>query len=92
MLDHINMYMHPQAILVDSTNTEEDYFLRGIRDQVRATRIALIELPAQPSTRVAWISKLDSSALSGESTHRNGEKNASNVFLFKPGTRFTSTF
>jgi hypothetical protein len=58
--------MHPQAIIVDSTQKEEDYFLQAIRDQITGTRSALIELPEKPETRLAWISKLDASALAGE--------------------------
>ena len=57
--------MHPQAILVDSTGAEEKYFLRAMRDEVKATNAALIELPAKPESRLSWISKLDSSALAG---------------------------
>ncbi|KAF5022244.1 hypothetical protein F66182_5683 [Fusarium sp. NRRL 66182] len=61
---YINNFMHPQAIVVDSTNAEEDYFLKAVRDQILGSRSALIELPDKPETRLAWISKLDASALS----------------------------
>ena len=57
--------MHPQAIVVDSSEAEEDYFLRAFRDQVRGTKSALIELPENPVPRLSWITKLDASALSG---------------------------
>lgn len=39
----------------------------GIRDQIRATQAALIELPRAPEDRLPWITKLDSMALAGES-------------------------
>lgn len=65
-LDYINNFMHPQAIIVDSTFAEDDYFLQAARDQIRATRSALIELPDKPETRLAWISNLDAMALSGK--------------------------
>lgn len=58
--------MHPQAIIVDSTHAEETYFLQAARDQIPSTKSALIELPDKPETRLAWISKLDSTALSGK--------------------------
>ncbi|KAJ4270246.1 hypothetical protein NW762_001922 [Fusarium torreyae] len=61
---YIDNFMHPQAIVVDSTNAEEDYFLKAARDQIPRTRSALIELPDKPETRLAWISKLDAPALS----------------------------
>ncbi|KAF4973524.1 hypothetical protein FZEAL_9307 [Fusarium zealandicum] len=60
----INNFMHPQAIIVDATNAEEDYFLESVRDEVPGTKSALIELPDKPETRLAWISKLDATALS----------------------------
>lgn len=63
-LHHITSYMHPQAIVVDSSEAEEDYFLRAFRDQVRGTKSALIELPENPVPRLSWITKLDASALS----------------------------
>lgn len=63
-LYHINQYMHPQAIIVDGTDTEEGTFLNGFQDQVRTTRAALIELPERAHTRLSWITKLDASALS----------------------------
>ncbi|KAF4342525.1 hypothetical protein FBEOM_3552 [Fusarium beomiforme] len=60
---YIENFMHPQAIIVDSSHSEEEYFLQAIRDQVIGTKSALIELPGKPGTRLAWISKLDASAL-----------------------------
>ncbi|UKZ47342.1 hypothetical protein TrVGV298_001560 [Trichoderma virens] len=62
-LYYINLYMHPQAIIIDSTATEEHYFLSGIRDEVRGMESTLIELPERPGTRFSWLSKLDASAL-----------------------------
>ncbi|KFA55531.1 hypothetical protein S40293_02046 [Stachybotrys chartarum IBT 40293] len=62
-LYHLNSYLHPQAIVVDGTSAEEKYFLLGIRDQIRATQAALIELPRAPEDRLPWITKLDSMAL-----------------------------
>ncbi|KAI8723546.1 hypothetical protein NCS52_00210400 [Fusarium sp. LHS14.1] len=61
---YINNFMHPQAIIVDGSHLEDDYFLRAIRDQVMATKSALIELPDKSETRFSWISKLDASSLS----------------------------
>ncbi|KAM0261697.1 hypothetical protein ACHAQJ_002149 [Trichoderma viride] len=62
-LYYINLYMHPQAIIIDSSTTEESYFLSGIRDEIRSTESALIELPERPGQRFSWLSKLDASAL-----------------------------
>jgi hypothetical protein len=60
------MYMHPQAIIVDSSAAEEQYFLGAVRDQVSSSQSALVELPERPRTSLAWITKLDSAALSGK--------------------------
>ena len=58
--------MHPQAVLVDSTDAEETFFLRGARDELSSTHAALIELPHKPESRLSWITKLDAPALAGE--------------------------
>lgn len=63
--DFMNNYMHPQAVIIDSTDAEEDFFLRGFRDQIRGTKSTLIELPDKPGTRLAWLTQLGASALSG---------------------------
>lgn len=55
--------MHPQAVLIDGTDSEDNYFLRGMRDELRTKRFTLIELPAQASTRLSWLRKLDTLAL-----------------------------
>jgi hypothetical protein len=59
-------YMHPQAIIIDSSSTEEKYFLSGVRDEIQAMQAALIELPERPGNRFSWLSKLDASALAGK--------------------------
>lgn len=67
--DYVNLYMHPQAIIIDSSATEEHYFLSGIRDEIRGTGSTLIELPERPGNRFSWLSKLDASALAGKASH-----------------------
>ena len=62
----MNSYMHPQALLVDGTAAEEHWFLAGIRDQIKSLRTTLIEFPDRPSTRLGWVTKLDSAALAGK--------------------------
>ncbi|RDA88652.1 hypothetical protein CP532_4140 [Ophiocordyceps camponoti-leonardi (nom. inval.)] len=53
----------PQAILVDSTSTEESYLHQGTRKYVDRFQTTVIELPENPGIRLSWISKLDSAAL-----------------------------
>ncbi|KAG6020755.1 hypothetical protein E4U41_002735 [Claviceps citrina] len=50
---YINSYLHPQAVIVDSTTQEEDYFLASARDQVLSKAAALIELP-EPWNKVRF--------------------------------------
>jgi hypothetical protein len=57
--------MHPQAVVIDASGLEEDYFLAGFRKQAPAEGIPLIELPKNAHSRLAWIMKLDSSSLAG---------------------------
>ncbi|KAG5927516.1 hypothetical protein E4U42_002159 [Claviceps africana] len=61
---HFGVYMHPQAVIVDSTTAEDDYFLAPVRDHMLSSPAALIELPDRPGKSLAWISKLDAEALS----------------------------
>ncbi|KAL1842068.1 hypothetical protein VTJ49DRAFT_6138 [Mycothermus thermophilus] len=60
---HINEHMHPQALIVDASGSEEDYFLAGARQQTSVSGITLIELPENAHSRLGWITKLDSSSL-----------------------------
>lgn len=60
--------MHPQAVIVDTSALEEDYFLAGIRKQASALQIPVIEMPENSHSHLAWITKLDSSSLAGMNT------------------------
>jgi hypothetical protein len=62
----MNKYMNPHAFIVDGTNTEEDYFLLGTRDQFAGSGVTLIELPDKATNRLSWLTKLDSTALKGK--------------------------
>ncbi|KAJ9138882.1 Glycosyltransferase 2 [Pleurostoma richardsiae] len=62
-LFHINMYMHPQVILVDSSHVEEPVFLDAMRARTAGVGITLIELPEHSKDSLAWLTKLDSSSL-----------------------------
>ncbi|KAI5920184.1 hypothetical protein F4810DRAFT_683709 [Camillea tinctor] len=60
---HINIYMHPQAIIVDGSDDEELYFSRASRHHSKATQSTLIELPQKSTRSLTWMTKLDSAAL-----------------------------
>lgn len=57
--------MHPQAVVIDASGSEEDYFLAGFRKQAPVEGMPLIELPKNAHSRLAWMMKLDSSSLAG---------------------------
>ncbi|KAK5660300.1 hypothetical protein OQA88_12840 [Cercophora sp. LCS_1] len=60
---HINFYMHPQAVIVDSSDEEASLFLQAMRVQIDSMHIPLIELPEDSPSKLGWMSKLDSSSL-----------------------------
>ncbi|KAB5532636.1 hypothetical protein GE09DRAFT_371859 [Coniochaeta sp. 2T2.1] len=62
-LYHINSYMHPQAVIVDASPIEHDYFLKATRLQARAMGVPVIDLPQDSHKHLAYMTKLDSSSL-----------------------------
>lgn len=62
-IDHIHNYMYPQVILLDGSNDEEVFFMRGVRHHVQISKTTLIELPKRATKSLDWITKVDSNAL-----------------------------
>lgn len=56
--------MHPQAIIIDGSNAEENYLMAGMRTHAKTSQTTLIELPRRGAQRLAWLTKLDSASLS----------------------------
>lgn len=65
-LNHINNYMRPQAILVDASGEEEEFFLRAFRERANALGTALIELPKNAEQSLMWLTRLDYGSLMGK--------------------------
>ena len=65
-LGHINGYMFPQAILIDNSGVEDEFFLKALRERAPALGKTLIELPGNAEQSLRWITKLDSSSLNCE--------------------------
>ncbi|ERS97743.1 hypothetical protein HMPREF1624_05914 [Sporothrix schenckii ATCC 58251] len=63
-MSHVQLYMHPQAIIIDGTNAEETFFKAGMRTHAKSSHTTLIELPKRAPQRLAWLTKLDSASLS----------------------------
>lgn len=66
-LSHINSYMHPQAIIVDGSKIEDDFFLRAVRQKAATLSKTVIELPENSEQTLQWITRLDAASLSGRS-------------------------
>lgn len=62
-LSHIKSFMHPQAIITDDSISEDAFFVRALSDRASVYNIPIIELPADSTERLAWIARLDSTAL-----------------------------
>ena len=65
-LSHIDNYMHPQAIIVDGSKTEEEFHIRGIRQKAASLHKTVVELPENSEQTLQWVTKLDAASLSGE--------------------------
>ncbi|CAK7224400.1 hypothetical protein SBRCBS47491_005538 [Sporothrix bragantina] len=63
-MTHIQLYMHPQVIIIDGTNAEEAYLQAGMRTFAKSSLTSLLELPKRGAKRLAWLTKLDSASLS----------------------------
>lgn len=61
---HVKLYMHPQAIIIDGSNTEDAYLQSGMRTFAESSQTSLLELPTRGAHRLAWLTKLDSASLS----------------------------
>lgn len=65
-LNHINTFVHPQAVIVDGSEDENDFLISGFRTRANALDRTLIELPPNVEQNLMWIVQLDSAALSGK--------------------------
>lgn len=65
-LGHITTYMHPQAVIIDNSGTEEEYFLTGVKYKSAELGRTLIELPENAEQNLMWLTRLDSSSLNGK--------------------------
>ncbi|KAM3078371.1 hypothetical protein ACMFMG_006256 [Clarireedia jacksonii] len=63
-LKHINDFVHPQAVIIDGSDDEEDFLISGFRSRTNKLQRTLIELPADVEQNLMWITQLDSAALS----------------------------
>ncbi|EME40628.1 hypothetical protein DOTSEDRAFT_74243 [Dothistroma septosporum NZE10] len=63
-MKHIQDYMHPQAIIVDSARKEDTYFPPAIKIAAKTIGRALIEIPSGHYEQFLWLTRLDAASLS----------------------------
>ena len=66
-MEHIRTFVHPQVILIDNPSREDAFFVNALRSKAIDIGKSLIELPADATENLMWITRLDSGSLAGGS-------------------------
>lgn len=67
-MKHIQDFMHPQAVIMDDAELEDEFFIKAMRGKMRGLRKTLIEIAAGRYEDFLWLTRLDSGSLA--SWHR----------------------
>lgn len=62
----VDKYLKPQAILVDASRKEDEWFREWIKSKALDLETTIIELPEYAEESLKWISLLDAKSLSGK--------------------------
>ncbi|KAF2432644.1 hypothetical protein EJ08DRAFT_648077 [Tothia fuscella] len=62
-VDHIQSYMHPQAVITDDSIVEDSFFVRQLRLKSVELGFSIIEIPQDKSDRLKWIARLEARSL-----------------------------
>jgi hypothetical protein len=62
-MSHINSFLHPQAVIMDDSMSEDTFFVRGMRTKADLLNMPLIEVPKDKLEDFAWVSRLDAGSL-----------------------------
>ncbi|KAJ4368040.1 hypothetical protein N0V83_006395 [Neocucurbitaria cava] len=62
-LKHIHTFLHPQAIIIDDSSSEDKFLVRGMRTKTEQLGTPLIEVPKNKLEDLAWITRLDAGSL-----------------------------
>lgn len=62
-MNHVDTFMHPQAIIIDDCTQEDAFFVRAIRSKARELDRTVIELPHDITGRFTWMTRLESGSL-----------------------------
>ncbi len=64
-MEHIQTFIHPQAIIIDDPGREDTFFVTTIRSKAMDIGKSIIELPPDATENMMWITRLDSGSLAG---------------------------
>ena len=64
-MEHINSFMHPQIIVIDDPNREDEFFVAALRSKAMDIGKGIIELPSDAIESMMWLTRLDSGSLAG---------------------------
>lgn len=67
-MKHIQDFMHPQAVIVDDEELEDDFFVRAMKKKMADYGKTMIQIPAGRYEDFLWMTRLDSGSLA--SWHR----------------------
>jgi len=62
-MSHINSFLHPQAVVIDDSMSEDAFLVRGMRSKTGALKMPLVEVPKDRLEDFAWVSRLDAGSL-----------------------------
>lgn len=62
-LAHIQSFLHPQVAIMDDALSEDDFFVKGIRNQTEAFDMPLIEIAKDRWEDYMWMTRLDVGSL-----------------------------
>lgn len=61
-LNHIEQFMHPQAVITANIQAEDDFFSRAIRAKIKDLKQTHIELPGE-AENISWLARLNAVSL-----------------------------
>lgn len=62
-LEHIHTFIHPQVVIIDDSEREDDYFAISIMGKARELSKPVIQLPSNAIDTIMWMTRLDSESL-----------------------------
>lgn len=62
-MEYFRSYLHPQVAIIDGSESEDAFFLKGIRFQAKRKGIPVIEIPEGRAEDYGWITRLDAGSL-----------------------------